>query len=1126
MSATPSSNATTSSATTAGGSSTGTSGGHTNKRQRMTWRGTSNDILPLRKYTPTPTSGTAPLHSSHDFGHTDFYPAKPGQNESLLSERTIRYGYVDVPRVDYEHASSHDIVYERLQDARVFQELQAFAAGTAQRQWARGCIAASDLPKLPNRMVKSDERRDEWLRSLGNPRVPLSVLANSMPFGLRGERLLESLRLHQVPLQRAIWAIRLTGVYEMFGMQTRAPDHANLKTLESQYTVQWSKQFTQFIEHTLAAAPTGATDGEGATSLANTPSNTAATPGMSNTAATLQANTPANWPRNWAFCLSLLHAQYNQGLLDQRHLVSWLVNQFRHTSIDKCMLILPLVRDYTMDAGKSRTPLRKLIGAVSFRIEQTERYPSLQSFHDQLCRYLIRLFTTFPDAFVEPTTWAAYRRALDVAGKRVYGDSAQGALGRLLKQVDYRNSRFSCLIANKDSCLSHVRQGNCSAAPLRVLATLTPDSNIDEVFDALFGPTSSEVTAGHVVRLICYWAVEDQISSASTRFRLLAAAQLCKTYIVRQSIAVPGASSSLSDVQRAVVDFLDIFPLPTSGGNKHTSCVWRVCSLLERLADVGSFSLSKYLQLLTARGDFFGTNFATPRSQRHLDYVLHLPISGVELKEQRQMLLYDCKAGGDIAKAADEDAALASLRSEISEMLPLLVAYSCATPLRARNSEKPPTIDLDIVRWWTPDLGVETDLLNGQKLPTAQQFTEVKLQSPLAHTVCVKDWIASISDHIADESVLSRDFSAEGLHLLQTSPRNVIDFVINRRLLPIVYDYVVKDVKVGVDNWRVITRPGTSLLNRRQASVIIRMLTESGLFSQLLDFLLWILDHTTTATVLSLSHRVLRRYTPVWRQLGKLPIAIAAIEKARKEAGGRSEVFDFELYRTAQYWSGVDNEARNLAEQSQRDYDQSVNLHVNSLLYGGHTSLPASASKDILQLAQQLIRERTREPSGSSETEWAITPCFQKIANWAQSVTQRGDFSSSPAVQHDTPNSPPSGSAARLAKLQAMLAHIIIDATQAALVTSRALPLAPSGAPDRAKDEALLRCFVEMCAQLVHWFAVSSGLALSADYIGPLLLKAMTSAVGSWTLSRSSSSSAIAPASTLGHPAVATPMLL
>ncbi|KAJ2730319.1 hypothetical protein IW152_005327 [Coemansia sp. BCRC 34962] len=1072
---------------------------------------------------PTPTSGTAPLHSLQDFGHADFYPAKAGQNESQLSERTIRYGYVDAPRVDYEHASSHDIVYERLQDARVFQELQAFAAGTAQRQWARGCIASSDLPRLPNRVVKSDERRDEWLRGLGNPRVPLSVLANSMPFGLRGERLLESLRLHQVPLQRAVWAVRLTGAYEMFAMQTRAPDHASLKALEEgQYTILWSKQFTQFVDHTLAAAPTGTTtESEGASSSVHTPSNMAVTP---------QAIAPVNWPRSWAFCLSLLHELYSQGLLDQRHLVSWLVNQFRNTPIDKCMLIFPLVRDYTSDVGKSRTPLRKLIGAVSFRIEQAERYPSLHLFHNQLCRYLIRLFTTFPDAFVEPTTWAAYRRALDVARKRVYGDNAQDSLGPLLRQVEYRNSRFSCLVASRDSALSRVRQENCAAAPLRVLASLTPDSDIGEVFDALFGATPVGTTAAHVLRLICYWAVEDQVSSASTQFRQLAAAQLCKTYDSRQPTA--GSSSTLSDVQRAVVGFLDIFPLPASGDSKHDFCIWRVCSLLERLADVGSFSLSRYLQLLTARGDFFGANFDSPRSQRHLDYVLHIPLNSAELREQRQLVLYDCEASSDVAKMVDEDPALALLRGEISEMLPLLVAYTCATPLRARNSEKAPTIDLDLVRWWVLgnsalNSGVP-DLLDIQKLPTAAQFTEATLQSPLAHSVCIKDWIAPLSDHIADEPVLSRDLSSECLRLLRTSPRNVVDFVINRRLLPIIYDYVVKDVKVGVDNWRVITRPGTSLLNRRQTAVVIRMLIEAGLFAQLLDFLLWVLDHTTAGLVLALSHRVLRRYTPVWKQLGKLPIAIPAIEKHRKEAQNGSEAFDFELYRTAQYWAHIGGDFRICAEQSQRDYDQSVNLHVNSLLYGSHASLPASASKDILQLAQQLVRDWMRDPSGSSEAEWAITPCFQKIASWTQSVTQRGDFAGSPGIL-DTPNSPTGGLAAKLPKLQAILANIVVDATQAALVTGRSLPLAASGTPDRVRDEALLRCFVEMCAQLVRWFAVCAGLAASSDYIGPLVLRAMTSAIRSWTLSRSSSLGVLnAPAATsaLGHSVAATPLLL
>ncbi|KAJ2458993.1 hypothetical protein GGF42_001736 [Coemansia sp. RSA 2424] len=306
-------------------------------------------------------------------------------------------------------------------------------------------------------------------------------------------------------------------------------------------------------------------------------------------------------------------------------------------------------------------------------------------------------------------------------------------------------------------------------------------------------------------------------------------------------------------------------------------------------------------------------------------------------------------------------------------------------------------------------------------------------------------------------------------------------------------------------------------------AVVIRLLVEAGLFCQLLDFILWVLDHTTAVSVLSLSHRVLRRYTRVWKQLGKLSMAVAAIDKVRKEAGGGSEAFDFELYRTAQHWASGCADGRALAEQAQRDYDCYANLHASSLLQGGHATLPASASKDILQLAQQLVRERTREPSGSDEAEWAITPCFQKLGRWAQSATQRGgDFTASPAImQHDMPSSPPGGAAARLPRLQAMLAHIVADATQAALVTGRTLPLASSGAADRVRDEALLRCFVEMCAQLVRWFAVCSGLALSPDYIGPLVLKAMATAIGSWTLTRSSP-----PPSVLTAPAPTAPMLL
>ncbi|KAJ1936790.1 hypothetical protein EC988_008091, partial [Linderina pennispora] len=335
----------------------------------------------------------------------------------ILNEHTIRYGYTDVPRVENEFVSQHEMVYDRLMDTRVFQDLQAFAAGVAQRQLARGSVGSLALPRLPNRPVRSDEQREEWLRNLANPRLPLNVLINTMPFGHRGERLLESLKQHRVPLLRAVWAIRLTGVYEMFGQQARTLDHAGLKALEQSYTLQWSKAVTQFLEHTLSAAPTGDHD----------------------------AAQVKKWSQDWTYSLSLLHVQADQGLMDQRHLVSWLASQFRQLPVDKCMLVLPVIKDYVPEISKSRTPLRKLIQAVAFRVEQAQRYPSLAQFGKTVCGFLVDLFEKFPDAFVEPTTWwDGYRTPLYVACDKCDRVDRR-RMKQMLAHVDERNAKFSSL---------------------------------------------------------------------------------------------------------------------------------------------------------------------------------------------------------------------------------------------------------------------------------------------------------------------------------------------------------------------------------------------------------------------------------------------------------------------------------------------------------------------------------------------------------------------------------------------------------------------------------------------------------------------------------------------------------
>ncbi|KAJ2558077.1 hypothetical protein EV175_000969, partial [Coemansia sp. RSA 1933] len=802
---------------------------------------------------------------------------------------------------------------------------------------------------------------------------------------------------------------------------------------------------------------------------------------------------------------------------------------FRQTSVDKCMLLLPLIQDYTPEISKSRTPLRKLISAVAHWLVRSASHPSLSSFHARVSEYLITLFTTFPDAFVEPSTWTTYKAALCDAIASVStaskGDTNSPSLyAAVLKQVDARNSRFECTSnAKRYSDLNDAVPEDKRLMPLHVLATLTPDTKISTLFNSLFTDLSAPA---NTIRLICYWAVEDQFLPAVSRFRLLSAASLCKMFVDSQAAANgdnAGAPTHASrEVQSAVVSFLDIYNLP-SADTKHKDTTWRICSLLEQLADVGCFSISKYLQLLTARGDFFGAKINSTRSKRQLEYALGVPTRVDQVESQRQMVIGDWQASGPEAKSlarqhSATQAAMASrIRNEIAALIPFLVAYTCATPFRTKSNNKKPVVDIDIVRWWAQSASdwnkpSSIDLFDHNCIPNASQFTRCKLLSPIAHSPCTKDWISPLLDHISDERLLSRDIPATFLDRLRTCPRAVVDIVVNQRLMPIVYDYVVKDIKVGVDNWRVITQPGTSLLNRRQTAVVVRVLVEARYFTTLLDFLLWLLGHTRVSPVASLAHRMLRRYTRTWMMLDIFKHAVASASKTYASSAVRSDLFDFEYYRTAQHWHKLadsDNDRHDAGiffELVGNDYESFVSSHSHALLQSGHAPGSASASKDVLQLAQQLVRDRMRENIGSTadEIDWAILPCFQKLTRWAHGVTQRTEYASSPAVAHpELPNSPGANPSAWQPRLQSMLSHIVADVTQAALITGKDLPLAPETSPDRAKDIELIRCFVESCALYVRWFAINAGFAKSPEYVGPLLLESLSDTINSWSIGQS-----------------------
>ncbi|KAJ1725756.1 hypothetical protein LPJ53_000017 [Coemansia erecta] len=1040
---------------TPGGISGAPPGGKRQRGERTSaWRGaTTNDMQPLRKYTATATPGTTHLHSTHAYGFSDFSPSQAGSTQEVgLTERTIRYGHVDTAIVDSEHQSGHALVQSRLQDGRVAQELQAFAAAVAQRQAARGGIPGAPVPRLGTRAVGTDEQRDEWVRALRNPRVPLSTLVARMPYALRSGQLLDALA-QGVPRGRALWAIRLAGLLDMSAAQTRAPTQAALLAQAHKHTAAWTRLVMQHAERTLAGAPTAAAEAGGAA---------------------------AEWAASWAWCTGLLHAQYAAGLVDQRLVVGWLAGLLRQLPVDRCMAALGLAADYAGEIGRSRTPLRKLVAALALRLDQAAAYEALRPFAGQLRALLRRLFAGYPDAFVEPSTWPAYRAALLAEPKP--------GVGRLVALVDGRNRRFASLLPSTEA---DPPPGDSVPQPLHVLAALAADGDVPRAFAGLFGQENSAAQSSvHSLRLLCFWAVEGRVALApeqqqQQQERMLLAAALCR----RLDERAPGA------VQGGVAGFLDTY----AGDGR------AVCLLLERLADARCFSAARYLRLLTARGDLLSlagaaqqqqqqqnTAAAAARATRHLAYATGLPARTVEERSLLQTLLFDCPRAlaGDPPELDEE---CEGLRRAVAALLPFMAAYACAAPLRAHRSRRAPALAADQVRWWLPPAMAGADLLDARQLPTPQHLApSLGGGGALASSACTHDWLAPLGEQADLAAAAAADAMVEAERLLQAAGRRAVHRVVDARLLPLVYDFVVRDVEVGEDNWRVITQPGSSLLNRRQAAALVRLLAAAQCPAQLLDFLLWLLAHTRSPEVAVLVHRALRRYTPTWRLLGRLPDAVGAVRLAYDEAAARAstpDAFDYDALLTARHWAAAmaeDGEgaggAAGLLAHVLADYRRFVAAQAGVLLPAGYAPATTAAS-ELVQLARQLVRD----PS-ADEAAWAARSCFQRMARAALAQAVPGDLSSGPLQQQQQ-------------QQLAAFGLLADDVANAALQAARDLP--PSADP--AAGRALRAVLADVCVRCLSWYAVAAGLddsAAAAEGVASALLRATERATHAWTLGR------------------------
>ncbi|KAJ1911966.1 hypothetical protein IWQ60_009888 [Tieghemiomyces parasiticus] len=488
--------------------------------------GTSGADPLLRRYALHPPDDVPQLNAAApNEGYPDFFPPSPSQPEDQLTEAYVRAGLTDAAIISAENSSLHDLMIDRLQDTTVAHNLSKFALEILDLQQREGYAdtrpAGNDVgpaeadsagmadpsrtaaagPRWhlatpfptkssfqipPLRLNNDPAERHRWWAHLADPTLPLTALCRSVPRGYRMERLVESVVSRDLPLNRALWVIQVTGCDEI---AAAAQTKGNLTTAQATdaYTRDWSNACLKVLKNHLMEVPCH----DPKVTIGHPPDGGAGT-GPTSLRPFPDPAAERAWTDRWAYLWRLTRAQTDQELVDVRRLLRWLLDEVTSCPLEHFVVLLPYLRAYVPEIQRARFLLRLLVSAVTDRAQVfAAQYRLPTPLRVAFVDLLRSLFIACPDAFVDPGAWfkchqawytMVFQRTIPksvglksgsgteaVADLCSLGDvTDRGRLAYLWRQVERRNLGFYNPWA--------VPRAYVPTSPARLSTTATPPS--------------------------------------------------------------------------------------------------------------------------------------------------------------------------------------------------------------------------------------------------------------------------------------------------------------------------------------------------------------------------------------------------------------------------------------------------------------------------------------------------------------------------------------------------------------------------------------------------------------------------------------------------------------------------
>ncbi|KAI8049844.1 hypothetical protein BDF22DRAFT_156837 [Syncephalis plumigaleata] len=215
-------------------------------------------------------------------------------------------------------------------------------------------------------------------------------------------------------------------------------------------------------------------------------------------------------------------------------------------------------------------------------------------------------------------------------------------------------------------------------------------------------------------------------------------------------------------------------------------------------------------------------------SQRQINILTALPFKNTNsaAANQRHILLY-----GINSTLNPEENTIHTLVTRLSDKLPYLAASNLDNNNGNNSNNNSDAFQMN----GTSALATRHD--------DQANSTDANLKSRRTFTP-----VAAMTEPLIDDATLDDELQLEldedTVTLLKDSSRYCQVYITRQWLMPLVKQFVVKEVQIGLDNWRVITSPGSSLLNARQLATIINIMEIVQDTRTLIELVLWVIDHT------------------------------------------------------------------------------------------------------------------------------------------------------------------------------------------------------------------------------------------------------------------------------------------